>query len=130
VGIPTPLASESADQHSATKVTPIHLPPSHPSHAENEVVGTLSSQTTADLMKQDGSEGSDGEVDDGVEELEEFELIVADGVDETLRQESAANVSLDMDAEDNYDEGVVEEDDSDYEDGSYLGLNSDDEYEP
>ena len=37
---------------------------------------------------------------------QEFKLIVADGVDETLRQESAANVSLYMDAEDNYDEGV------------------------
>ena len=62
------------------------------------------------------------------EELGVFELIVADGVDETLRRESAADVSLDMDAEDNYDEGIVEEDDSDYEDGSYLGLNSNDQY--
>jgi hypothetical protein len=31
--------------------------------------GTLGSQTKANLMKQDGSEGSNDKVDDGVEEL-------------------------------------------------------------
>jgi hypothetical protein len=136
VGVPAPLASESAVQPT-TDIT-IDPTPSQSTHVENEPADTPCTETETEteanfLKKHDTNEGSDEEGDEvdeeGAEELGEFELIVVDEAnDETLRRESAADVSLDMDTED-HNGSADDEYDSDGEGGCHQGLDSDDEYE-